>query len=153
MACEQTYTPLEKDSAPPFLSKWKIRKRKEQKDPLINVRKKTRRKSKELLRKGKIRKRPCLVCGTHEVVMHHESYDDPYRVLWLCDAHHKDYHDGKIGLLEDTLWWDSNRLIPQRYRGMAKPEKYAALDRMHSQEKASHCETGVPEEGAGPTSS
>jgi hypothetical protein len=55
------------DDVPPFLSKWKLRKYKEFKDPLSVIRKKTRRNTNDLLKKGIIKKRPCVVCGKHDV--------------------------------------------------------------------------------------
>ena len=32
------------------------------------------------------------------------------KIIWLCDRHHVDYHDGKIALFEGKLWWDPDRL-------------------------------------------
>ena len=51
------------DKAPPFLSKWKIRKRKEIEDPLILLRQKLRRKTRDLIRRGILRRGHCVVCG------------------------------------------------------------------------------------------
>ncbi len=70
--------------------------------------------------------------------MHHEDYDNPYRVLWMCDTHHKEYHDGKIGLFDDTLWWDSSRLIPNQYKGMPIPKKYAELEQILRRKKETY---------------
>ena len=47
---------------PAFLSKWKLRNYKEFKDPLSVLRKKTRRKTNDLFKKGIIQKQPCVVC-------------------------------------------------------------------------------------------
>jgi hypothetical protein len=38
-------------------------------------------------------KQPCLVCGELNVVAHHESYDRPLDVMWLCRSCHKRHHD------------------------------------------------------------
>lgn len=45
------------------------------------------------LRGGLLRKGPCEVCGTSlQVVGHHDDYDHPLRVRWLCETHHKEWH-------------------------------------------------------------
>jgi len=51
-ACGRAYRERVGKKAPPFLSKWKVRKRKEIKDPLILLRKKVRRKTNDLIRRG-----------------------------------------------------------------------------------------------------
>jgi len=130
-SCEQDYRKLGNENAPPFLSKWKIRKLKEARDPLINFRKKTRRKSKELLKVGSIKKQPCVVCGSGEALMHHEDYNNPKKIIWLCEHHHKEYHDGKIGLFNNKLWWDPSRLVPMQYKEKLKTKKYAKLQSNH----------------------
>jgi len=41
------------------------------------------------LRRGKLLRRPCEVCGTSErVEMHHDDYGQPLLVRWLCRTHH-----------------------------------------------------------------
>jgi len=46
----------------------------------------------EALRKGKIQKKPCCVCGSENVQAHHENYDFPLDVVWYCPQHHADRH-------------------------------------------------------------
>lgn len=41
---------------------------------------------------GKLVRGPCVVCGKEEVHGHHDDYDKPLEVIWLCDRHHKDHH-------------------------------------------------------------
>lgn len=42
---------------------------------------------------GKIKKGPCSICGTNELVEgHHEDYSKPLDVIWLCQKHHKELH-------------------------------------------------------------
>lgn len=94
----------------PFLSKWKCRKVKGLKDPTIAVRTKTRRKTNDLLKRGKIKKKPCVVCKSQEVLAHHEDYNNPWKIIWICEKHHKEYHDGKISLYNGTLTWNPDRL-------------------------------------------
>ena len=112
---------------PEFLSKWKLRKYKDFKDPLSVLRKKTRNKTNELLKKDIIKKQPCVVCGKHDVIAHHEDYSKPTDVIWICEEHHKKYHDGKIGLFNNKLRWNPNRLLPRRLRNGNTPKKYQRL--------------------------
>lgn len=53
------------------------------------------------LRSGKIKKLPCEICGSEKSVGHHDDYDKPMSVRWLCQAHHKQWHaangEGKNG--------------------------------------------------------
>lgn len=43
------------------------------------------------LRRGKLTRRPCEVCG-EAAQMHHEDYSKPLSVRWLCRAHHLELH-------------------------------------------------------------
>lgn len=49
--------------------------------------------------RGEIKREPCAVCGEDgKVVAHHEDYDKPLDVIWLCRTHHSRRHvelDGK----------------------------------------------------------
>lgn len=40
------------------------------------------------VRRGKIGKLPCHVCGTEKVEAHHADYSKPLRVVWICKKHH-----------------------------------------------------------------
>lgn len=33
-----------------------------------------------------------MVCGSSKTVAHHEDYDKPLAVWWLCELHHKARH-------------------------------------------------------------
>lgn len=41
---------------------------------------------------GTLSKYPCEVCGDKKSQGHHEDYDKPLEVNWLCDSHHKELH-------------------------------------------------------------
>lgn len=44
------------------------------------------------LRSGKLKKLPCEQCGSVKSVAHHDDYNQPLDVRWLCQAHHKQWH-------------------------------------------------------------
>lgn len=44
------------------------------------------------LRRGKLSKKPCEICGNEESEMHHEDYDKPLDVIWLCVRCHSAIH-------------------------------------------------------------
>lgn len=44
------------------------------------------------LSQGKLKKRPCEVCGKLRVDAHHDDYDRPLSVRWLCRSHHNLLH-------------------------------------------------------------
>lgn len=44
------------------------------------------------VRKGILVKKPCEVCGVNKSHGHHEDYDRPLDVIWLCSRHHSDRH-------------------------------------------------------------
>ena len=39
-----------------------------------------------------IKRQPCEVCGHEKSVAHHDDYDYPLSIRWLCDKHHKEWH-------------------------------------------------------------
>ena len=43
-------------------------------------------------RRGYITKAPCEICGAAKVEAHHDDYDKPYEVRWLCIKHHREVH-------------------------------------------------------------
>jgi len=56
-----------------------------------------RQKANRALKSGKLVAKPCEVCGTTEKVsMHHEDYDRPLDIMWLCHKHHVEADKRKI---------------------------------------------------------
>lgn len=134
--CRRAYIQRVGEKAPPFLSKWKVRKRKEIEDPLILLRKKVRRKTNDLIRRGVLRRGCCVICRSRDVVPHHEDYSDPLHVIWLCEQHHSEYHEGKISLFGGKLRWDPRRLT-EVGGNVAYPEKkYRVLREIHNRRTA-----------------
>lgn len=44
------------------------------------------------IRKGTLLKMPCVRCGNQKSLAHHEDYDKPLDVMWLCQPCHKQRH-------------------------------------------------------------
>lgn len=45
------------------------------------------------VRKGLLIRQPCFICGsTHNIHGHHENYDKPLEIIWLCSFHHRARH-------------------------------------------------------------
>ena len=41
----------------------------------------------KLIRQGKLKRRPCEICGARETLVHHADYSDPEHIKWLCKRH------------------------------------------------------------------
>ena len=44
------------------------------------------------IRSGKLIKQSCVRCGNEKSLAHHEDYDKPLDVIWLCQPCHKQRH-------------------------------------------------------------
>jgi len=44
------------------------------------------------VRAGNLHSKPCEICGCDKTVAHHDDYDQPLNIRWLCQAHHKQWH-------------------------------------------------------------
>jgi len=44
------------------------------------------------IRAGKISRQPCVICGSSNSQGHHENYDKPLEVVWLCAECHRKLH-------------------------------------------------------------
>lgn len=44
------------------------------------------------IKRGKIIKQPCKICGDLNVQAHHNDYSKPLEVEWLCPTHHIEEH-------------------------------------------------------------
>jgi hypothetical protein len=45
------------------------------------------------LKRDRLKRQPCEVCGEEYVHGHHDDYDQPLVVRWLCPVHHTEWHD------------------------------------------------------------
>ena len=41
---------------------------------------------------GRIKRQSCEVCGKENADAHHDDYNKPLEVRWLCRTHHKEWH-------------------------------------------------------------
>jgi len=44
------------------------------------------------MRNGSLERSPCIRCGDEKSMAHHEDYDKPLEVMWLCQPCHKQRH-------------------------------------------------------------
>lgn len=44
------------------------------------------------IRDGRLARSPCEKCGELEVQAHHENYEEPLKVRWLCFSCHRSVH-------------------------------------------------------------
>lgn len=42
--------------------------------------------------RGDITRQPCEICGDHKTDAHHDDYNYPMQVRWLCRRHHREWH-------------------------------------------------------------
>lgn len=40
------------------------------------------------LKRGRLTKKPCIICNEEKVEAHHPDYSKPLEVVWLCKKHH-----------------------------------------------------------------
>lgn len=44
------------------------------------------------MKKGELERKPCIECGSLNSDAHHEDYNKPLDVIWLCRIHHIRHH-------------------------------------------------------------
>jgi hypothetical protein len=61
------------------------------------------------IKRGDLVRGPCEVCGTAKTVAHHDDYEKPLEVRWLCHSHHHEAH-GR------TAFTTRRKRIPENYK-------------------------------------
>ena len=56
-----------------------------------------RRKVHSAIKAGRLAREPCEVCGSSVVHAHHDDYNKPLDVRWLCPKHHREHHAKATG--------------------------------------------------------
>jgi hypothetical protein len=64
-------------------------------DPDELKKKRARRRLHHAIEKGRILRGPCESCGTPDAEGHHDDYDKPLDVRWLCPRCHGAEHRGE----------------------------------------------------------
>ena len=44
------------------------------------------------IKRGEIKRMPCMICGKEKTHAHHPDYVKPLEVIFLCSLHHKEIH-------------------------------------------------------------
>ncbi len=53
---------------------------------------KARSVARHAIKQGRLIREPCEVCGAKKTQAHHDDYDQPLEVRWLCRKHHEQVH-------------------------------------------------------------
>ena len=62
------------------------------------VKKRARRRIRDRIHAGTLRRGNCMVCDEPEAQAHHEDYSKPLQIHWLCSKHHAAVHWGKLSV-------------------------------------------------------
>lgn len=60
-------------------------------DPVERQKDRVRRRTRKAIAAGRLERQPCEVCGA-TAEAHHDDYDKPFDVRWLCPFHHNQHH-------------------------------------------------------------
>ena len=55
------------------------------------------------IKRGELVPKPCVECGDPNVIAHHDDYNQPLRVTWLCRKHHIKEHNLLIKMARRRL--------------------------------------------------
>jgi ribosomal protein S27AE len=77
---------------PEVMARTNERSREALKDPDKLAKHKVRTRTGKEIAAGRLLKKPCERCGAIEVESHHDDYDKPFDVRWLCRPCHKKHH-------------------------------------------------------------
>lgn len=61
-------------------------------DPIFKIKKDIHNLTNSATRLGILDRQPCEVCGVTKVDAHHDDYNKPMEVRWLCRKHHNEHH-------------------------------------------------------------
>jgi hypothetical protein len=60
----------------------------------------------KLIRQGKLKRRPCEICGARETLVHHIDYTGPEHIKWSANATKakNNYHPSNARCLREGCW-------------------------------------------------
>ena len=79
------------------------------------------------LRRGKLVKQPCLECGNLDSQMHHEDYNKPLEIMWLCRKCHLMRHVEQLRCSSVVEQQTHNLLVARSIRAIATKTESPAL--------------------------
>lgn len=62
-----------------------------------------RRNIRNRIYKGYLTRQPCVICGTAQPHAHHEDYNKPLSIVWLCNQHHRQVHTGLLVITKEQI--------------------------------------------------
>ena len=48
------------------------------------------------IKRGTMKRNPCIICGNPRSLGHHPDYSKPLEVTWLCSKHHQALHNNLL---------------------------------------------------------
>lgn len=69
------------------------------------------------IKRGKMTRLPCEICGAAKTQAHHEDYSKPSDVRWLCPSHHAMLHHGLLILEQPKDATPATPATPDGARG------------------------------------
>jgi hypothetical protein len=57
----------------------------------------------QYLKRGKIQRQPCRICGAAKAEMHHDDYSKPLEIDWLCRPCHVALHNAEYAELKASV--------------------------------------------------
>jgi ribosomal protein S27AE len=54
---------------------------------MLSVKRHARYLAQRAIRRGELIRQPCEVCGASPAYAHHDDYEQPLKVRWLCSKH------------------------------------------------------------------
>lgn len=69
--------------------------------------------------RGELTPKPCEDCGNPEVVTHHDDYQYPMRVTWLCVTCHNEFHRKESVLMALARAARVKEMLERKARGLS----------------------------------
>lgn len=61
-------------------------------DPMLRIKHEARWRTKKAIKKGILKKGLCEICQSKNTQAHHDNYNEPLKIRWLCKKHHLQIH-------------------------------------------------------------